>query len=62
MVAAGTIDQVAVMHGGAPDLEDFLDLIAARFPRTSLRVGELGAVIGAHGGAEIIGVSWVGAP
>ena len=62
MVAAGTIGQVAVMHGGAPDLEEFLDLIAARFPRTSLRVGELGAVIGAHGGAEIIGVSWVGAP
>lgn len=61
MLSAGAIEQVAVMHGGAPDLGDFLDLIAARFPRTSLRVGELGAVIGSHGGAEIIGVSWVDA-
>jgi fatty acid-binding protein DegV len=49
------------MHGGAPDIGDFLDLIAPRFPRESLRVGQLGAVIGAHGGAEIIGVSWVAA-
>jgi DegV family protein with EDD domain len=59
MLGAGAIEQVAVMHGGAPDIGDFLDLIAARFPRPSLRVGELGAVIGAHGGSEIIGVSWV---
>jgi DegV family protein with EDD domain len=59
MLGAGAIEQVAVMHGGAPDIGDFLELIAARFPRSSLRVGELGAVIGAHGGAEIIGVSWV---
>jgi DegV family protein with EDD domain len=59
MVQAGSIEHVAVMHGGAPDIGDFLDLIAPRFPRTSIRVGQLGAVIGAHGGAEIIGVSWV---
>lgn len=59
MVEAGPIEHVAVMHGGAPDINDFLDLIAPRFPQTSLRVGQLGAVIGAHGGAEIIGVSWI---
>ena len=61
MVQAGPIEQVAVMHGGAPDIGDFLDLIAPRFPRTSIRLGQLGAVIGAHGGAGIIGVSWLGA-
>ncbi len=59
MIEAGAIDHVAVMHGGAPDIEEFLDLIAGRFPRDSLRVGQLGAIIGAHGGAHIIGVSWV---
>jgi DegV family protein with EDD domain len=59
MIEAGSIEQVAVMHGGAPDIDDFLDLIAPRFPRGSLRVGQLGAIIGAHGGAEIIGVSWI---
>ena len=59
MLQAGSIEHVAVMHGGAPDIGEFLDLIAPRFPRTSVRLGQLGAVIGAHGGAEIIGVSWV---
>ena len=61
MTGAGVIEHVAVMHGGARDLDEFLDLIAPRFPREGLRVGKLGAVIGAHGGPEIIGVSWVDA-
>jgi len=59
MISAGAIGHVAVMHGGAPDIDEFLDLIAPHFPRTALRVGNLGAVIGAHGGAEIIGASWI---
>jgi len=61
LLAAGDIEHVAVMHGEASDLDVFLDLIAPRFPRTAIRIGELGAVIGAHGGSEIIGVSWVDA-
>ena len=59
MVEAGHIDHVAVMHGGAPDIGEFLELISAKFPRESLRLGQLGSIIGTHGGAEIIGVSWV---
>ena len=59
MLEAGAIDHVAVMHGGAHDIGEFLDLIAAKFPRESLRIGKLGAIIGTHGGAEIIGVSWL---
>jgi DegV family protein with EDD domain len=61
MIAAGTIAHVAVMHGEAPDIDEFLDLIEPHFPRDSIRVGVLGAVIGSHGGAEILGVSWVDA-
>ncbi|HVC70445.1 MAG TPA: DegV family protein [Acidimicrobiales bacterium] len=59
MKSAGAIEDVAVMHSGAPDIEDFLDLIADRFPRTALRVGKMGAVIGTHGGAQMIGVTWI---
>ena len=61
MTKAGSIKHIAVMHGGAPDIDEFVDLIAPRFPRESLRLGQLGAIIGAHGGAEIIGVSWIAA-
>ena len=59
MTEAGAIKHIAVMHGQAPDIDEFLDLIAPRFPRKSLRLGQLGAIIGAHGGAGIIGVSWI---
>jgi DegV family protein with EDD domain len=59
MIGAGAIEHVAVMHGGAPDIDEFLDLIAPHFPRTALRIGKLGAVIGTHGGPQIIGVSWI---
>jgi DegV family protein with EDD domain len=60
MKAAGAIERVAVYHGDAPDIEEFLDLIAPTFPRDTVRVGKIGAVIGTHGGPEIIGVTWVG--
>jgi len=59
LMAAGPIDHVAVTHSRAPDIDEFLDLIDPHFPRRSIRIGEMGAVIGAHGGAELIGVSWI---
>ena len=59
MRESGPIDHVAVVHSGAPDIEEFLDLIAPHFPREVLRVGKMGAVIGTHGGAQMIGVSWI---
>jgi fatty acid-binding protein DegV len=46
-------------HGEAPDIDEFLDLIAERYPRDQLRVGKIGAVIGTHGGPRIIGVCYV---
>ncbi len=61
MIEAKPITNVAVMHGGAPDIGDFLDLISSSFPRESIRLGRLGAIIGTHGGAEIVGVSWIAA-
>jgi DegV family protein with EDD domain len=61
MKAAGAIERVAVYHGDAPDLDEFLDLIAPTFPRDSVRIGKIGAVIGTHGGPEIMGVTWIAA-
>jgi hypothetical protein len=47
------------MHSGAPDIEQFLDLIAPDFPREALKVRKMGAIVGTHGGPQMIGVSWI---
>jgi len=56
--SAGDIENLAVMHGDAPDLEEMLDLLAPIFPREKIVVGDLGAVIGAHGGPRTMGVTF----
>jgi DegV family protein with EDD domain len=55
---AGAIENLAVMHGDAPDLDEMLDLLAPIFPREQIVVGDLGAVIGAHGGPRTMGVTY----
>jgi DegV family protein with EDD domain len=52
------IENLAVMHGDAPDVEEMLDLLAPIFPRDQIVVGDLGAVIGAHGGPRTMGVTF----
>ncbi|HEX7166510.1 MAG TPA: DegV family protein [Acidimicrobiales bacterium] len=55
---AGKIEQLAVLHGDAPDLGDLLDMLAEFYPREEIIVGDIGAVIGAHGGPRTIGVTY----
>ena len=55
----GDVRYLTIAHGEAPDLDDFLDLIAERYPRDEVRIGKIGAVIGTHGGPRIIGVCYV---
>lgn len=52
-------EQLAIMHGDAPDIDDFLALISHRFDRADIRVGQIGAVIGAHGGPRVIGACFL---
>jgi DegV family protein with EDD domain len=53
---AGPLDRVAVMHAAAPDIEEFMDLVAAHFDRDKIAIGYIGPVIGTHGGPATIGV------
>jgi len=52
------VERLCVCHGEAPDLDEFLDLIASRYPRDQLRIGLIGAVIGTHAGPRVMGVTW----
>ncbi|HSL56299.1 MAG TPA: DegV family protein [Acidimicrobiales bacterium] len=55
----GEVEHLAVMHGEAPDIDEFLDLIGQRYDRSSIRVGHIGAVIGSHGGPRVIGACFL---
>jgi DegV family protein with EDD domain len=52
------IEQLAVLHGSAPDIDEFLDSVAAVFPRDDIIVGEVGAVIGTHAGPRVMGIGF----
>lgn len=55
---AGAVENLSVMHGSAPDVEQFLDLLGAHHPRDQIHVGEIGATIGVHGGPRVMGVTY----
>jgi DegV family protein with EDD domain len=52
------IEQLSVLHGSAPDVEEFIDMISGTIPRDEIIVGDVGAVIGAHSGPRVIGVAF----
>lgn len=56
---AGEVEQLAVIHGHAPDVDAVVDAVSAHVPRDQIRVSELGAVIGTHGGPRVIGVCFL---
>lgn len=58
VVAAGAVENLSVMHGNAPDIEQFLDMLAAHHPRDQIHVGDIGATIGVHGGPRVMGVTY----
>lgn len=55
---AGPIDQMAVMTGEAPDLEEFLDMLDEVHPRDQVIIGDIGSVVGAHVGPRVLGVTF----
>jgi DegV family protein with EDD domain len=52
----GQVEDLAVMHGDAKDVDELLDLLGAVYPRDDILVGDIGPVIGTHGGPGVIGV------
>jgi DegV family protein with EDD domain len=54
-----SVEHLAVCDGEAEDVDEFLDLIADRYPRDKLRTGRIGAVIGTHGGPRVVGICYL---
>lgn len=59
LFSEGEVESLTVAHGAAPDLDTFLDLIEDRYPRDKIRVCTIGAVIGAHGGPRMMGITYL---
>jgi DegV family protein with EDD domain len=55
---AGSVENVNVLHGLAPDVEELLALVGEVVPRDQVTVGIIGATIGTHGGPRVVGVTW----
>lgn len=52
------VENLAVLHGSAPDVDELLEMLADVCPRDQITVGEVGAVIGTHAGPRVIGVTF----
>lgn len=53
------VEKLSILHGEAPDIEEFLTMIEDRYPRDQIRLGKIGAVIGTHGGPGVIGMCYL---
>lgn len=58
VVAAGAVENLAVMHGHAPDVETLVNLLAEVHPREQIHVGVIGPTVGVHGGQAVMGVTF----
>ncbi|CAM8661185.1 DegV, EDD domain protein, DegV family [Acidimicrobiia bacterium] len=59
LFAEESVEKLSILHGEADDIDEFLTLIESRYPRSSIRVGKIGAVIGTHGGPGVIGMCYL---
>ncbi len=55
------VDSLAVFDGEAPDVDEFIDMLAPRFTRDQIRTGRIGPVIGTHGGPRVLGICYLAA-
>jgi DegV family protein with EDD domain len=52
------VERLCVVHGQAPDIDEFLELLSPRYGPDQYTVGVIGPVIGAHGGPRVLGVTY----
>jgi fatty acid kinase fatty acid binding subunit len=57
-VKEGPFENLAVLHGNAPDLDELLDLLEPLSTQDEIVVGQIGPVIGTHAGPRVIGVTF----
>ena len=57
-IPEGQVESLSVMHSGAADLDEFLDLVRPKVPGAEIVVGHIGPVVGVHVGPAALGLAW----
>ena len=57
-VKEGPFENLSVLHGNAPDVDELLDLLEPLAARDQIVVGQIGPVIGTNAGPRVIGVTF----
>ena len=58
LAGEGDVENLAVMHGEAPDLDVFLSMIESIVDLDTVRIEKIGPVIGTHGGPRVMGLAY----
>lgn len=58
LIEVGPVENLAVMHGDAPDIDVFLAMIADVVDVESIRIEKIGPVVGTHGGPRVMGMAF----
>jgi len=58
VLAEPAVENLTIVHGQAPDVDELLSLLAPRYGRDDLEVCLVGPVIGTHAGPRVIGVTY----
>ena len=52
------VEELCVVDGRAPDVDQFIALLAPKYAASDFTRGTIGPIIGAHGGPRIVGVTY----
>ena len=58
LAEVGPVENLAVMHGDAPDIDVFLAMISDLVDTDSIRIELIGPVVGTHGGPRVMGIAF----
>jgi DegV family protein with EDD domain len=58
-IPEGKVESICVMHSGATDIDEFLDMVQPKVSGAEIVVGRIGPVVGVHVGPRAIGLAWI---
>jgi DegV family protein with EDD domain len=58
-VPSDGVESIAVLHAGAPDIDEFMARLRPKLADAEIIVGHVGPVVGVHAGPRVLGCAWI---